>query len=133
MSTKHKNPYKRGAYHALFAFAQSKQVVTVSELVKYAMDELGKVESAARATVGVLISPTEKSYGNLSGAGYAYYFERLAKKEGEERKLRLRWRPTAWEKQTRKTAKVEQKKTRTTKPTRTKAKAKSKAKTKAQA
>jgi len=117
MSKRNKNPYKRGAYHALFAVMQASGIVTRSQLVSAAQKE-GMSESAANATVTVLLSPRETSgrgdcRGNISAQGHIYFVEKL-KKNGGEQRYRLRFRKTPLEPRTRASANsVEQKKTST--------------------
>lgn len=106
-SVKHVNPYREGSnYHKGFAYMQSKQVFTRSELVDFLMKQgvvsKGKGKSgneAALATATVLLSPRQKdgrgdSRGNLSSKGEVYFVQPLNKVKGAEKKFRLRWRIT---------------------------------------
>ena len=99
------NPYnvKSQYYHALFAFIKKSQVVTRKACIEFAMNELKMGEGAAKAAVGVVLSPRSSDQcrgdcrGNASAAGHLYFMEKLNKKKGEDQKLRLRWRPEALE------------------------------------
>ena len=98
--SKNKNPYQRGNYVALFAKVQKDQIVTKAGLITYAVEKLGMTETAADASVTVVLSPRERSErgdcrGNISAQGHLYYMDKLKRKKGEDQKLRLRWRPEA--------------------------------------
>ena len=127
MSTKNQNPYRNGKqYFNLFGFIRGKQVVTRSEVLSHATDKLTMNETAANATVTVILSPREwdgkpadkdgtlhakvtrigedgkpvvtsskgDCRGNMSAQGHVYFMEKLARKEGEEQRFRLRYYKT---------------------------------------
>ena len=124
MSHKKTNPYKRGNYHDLFSFIQSKRIVTISQVIDEAVKLVtakGKkvILRAIQGSVTVLLSPRESSTrgdcrGNISAMGHIYYMEKLARKmvdgNKEEQRFRLRFRGTPLEPRTREAKKVEAKK-----------------------
>ena len=101
MSKKNANPYgEKSTYHKLFANWKKSQVTTRSKMLE-AAKEMGMSESAAKATVTVLLSPRQSAEhvrpgadfrGNFSAKGHVYYAEKLQKKKGEEQRFRLRYR-----------------------------------------
>lgn len=102
MSTKNKNPYKRGNYNKLFAYFKSKQVLTRQALIEYGVSELGMTETEASASATVILSPREVDgrgdcRGSFSAQGHLYFVEPLAKKKGEPKRFRLRYRKVALE------------------------------------
>jgi len=123
----HENPYKRGSYKAIFDFAQRRgnRPVKRSELVDFAMKDLNMTEGAAKAAVGVILSPRQSSErgdcrGNFSAQGHLYYFLPLAKRKtkddegkekAEELRLVLRWRTEALSAHTRPKAETVQQET----------------------
>lgn len=97
----HINPYREGDSKILFAYMQTKQTFTRSELVDFMQRELGKSKVAAKAKVQTLISPRKSSKrgdcrGQVSSQGHIYYILKLprAVRYGykEPQKLRLCWR-----------------------------------------
>lgn len=135
MSTKHKNPYKRGNYYDLFGFMKKKQVVTRNEVLQHAAGELKMATSAAQAITTVMLSPRKESKrgdcrGNYSSMGHLYYMEKLPRRTvkgvKESQRFRLRWRTPALEPNKRPTKeRVEAKKVaveKDAKPVKTKAK-----------
>jgi hypothetical protein len=128
MSKKNANPYDpKSNYYKLFGYWKKKQVATRQEMIEHAMSTLGMTESAAKATVTVLLSPREKDgrgdcRGNFSAKGHVYYADTLNKKKGEAKRFRLRYRKQVMEPRSRQTRKVEAKKVRRAK-TQTKQKA----------
>jgi len=101
MASKNKNPYRAGsAYANIFDFIRSKQVVTRSDLLK---------QGFSVSDVTVVLSPRAEGSstrdgdcrGNLSAQGQVYFLEKLAKKQGEDQRFRLRYRKTELEKRVR--------------------------------
>jgi len=101
MSKKNTNPYnERSNYGKLFAFWKKKQVVTRSQLMEEGK-RLKMEESAANASVTVVISPRKSDEvclgdcrGNYSARGHLYYADKLKSKKNEEQRFRLRYRTT---------------------------------------
>ena len=113
----HKNPYRQGLYHDIFAYWQSKQWVTRQELVDFTMKTLGKSIAEANAAVTVILSPRKASKrgdmrGNISANGHLYFAEKASRqvKAGvkEAQKFGLKWREVALEPRTRQTTEVKQ-------------------------
>ena len=100
MSKKNENPYnKKSNYGKLFAIWRKAQVTTRAKLLEAAKG-LGMNDTAANATVTVLISPRASEdvcrgkdcLGNISAQGHIYFAEVLNQKSGEEKRFRLRYR-----------------------------------------
>ncbi len=95
-----KSPYnKKSGYGKLFAYWKKVQVTTRSAMIAEAL-RIGMTEKAARASVGVILSPRKSDdivrgvdcLGNISARGEYYYADKLIRKEGEEQRFRLRYR-----------------------------------------
>jgi len=123
MSKKRKHPYSKrrdGTYKETWTFWMKKRVVTIKQLIEFAMEELGKTFEQAHAIVTVILSPRLTSSrgdprGSVSAAGHLYYAEKLPRKVihgiRTPQKFRLCWREIALEPRKRLiTEKVEAKK-----------------------
>lgn len=87
------NVYRRGVYFNLFQWVMDqkdksghRRAFSRKEFLAYAVS-LGMSDTAASASVGVILSPTESSErgdcrGNMSAMGHLYYMERITK-DGE--------------------------------------------------
>ena len=108
MSKKNANPYnEKSNYGKLFAIWKKTQVITRSKLLEAAKG-LGMNDTAAAATVTVLLSPRKSDdicrgdcRGNFSAKGEVYYAEVLRRENGEEKRFRLRYRETPLKARTR--------------------------------
>jgi len=122
---KNENPYnEKSNYGKLFSAWRKARVMTRSAMLEVAKG-LGMSETAASATVTVMLSPRKDEscsrgadcLGNISAKGHVYYADKLNCKKGEPQKFRLRYRSKVLAPKTRK-AKEE------LKPVKTKATAK---------
>ena len=98
------NPYRGARYARIFSNFRKKgagiRFVNRETLIADEVAASGCSESAAKAAVGVILSPTESSErgdcrGNQSAMGHLYFAARKpAKSEGKGRKMlySLRWR-----------------------------------------
>ena len=132
MSKKNKNPYNaKSNYGKLFASWKTKKVMTRSDLMVVAKS-LGMSDSAASATVTVMLSPRKDEsvsrgadcLGNISAKGHVYYADKLNRKKDEPQSFHLRYRSKVLEPKTRK-AKEELKSVKTKASAKATAKAKS--------
>jgi len=110
MSKKNENPYnEKSNYGKLFAIWKKAQVTTRAKLIEAAKG-LGMNDTAANATVTVLISPRkdesscrgEDCLGNISAKGHIYFAEVMKQKSGEAKRFRLRYRAVVLAPKTRK-------------------------------
>jgi len=96
-----KAPYnKKSGYGKLFAYWKKVQVTTRSAMIEFSKS-IGKTDNAAKASVGVILSPRKNDdivrgidcLGNISARGEYYYADKLIKRGNEEQRFRLRYRP----------------------------------------
>jgi len=106
-----KNPYRKGSdYHKMFAYWMSKRALTIQEMIKFAVENLGLTEAKAGFNTTVIFSARESSEigdcrGNLSCHGEVAYAHKLnrATKMGvkESQRYQLRWRKVPLARRTR--------------------------------
>lgn len=110
MSKKNENPYnEKSNYGKLFSAWRKAQVTTRAGLMETAKG-LGMSDTAASATVTVILSPRKSDedsrgadcLGNISAKGHVYYADKLNRKKGEDQKFRLRYRSEVLEPKVRK-------------------------------